>query len=125
MALGTMELMDALMEVVPIVMAPDESERYRLVAEEGARQEMSRKGLQRQVPRRGFRRGEKETKVAIIGHPNVGKSTLLNMLTGSSRAIVSPIAGTTRDAVDELVTKRVRSIASLIRLASAARARRT
>jgi len=45
----------------------------------------------------------KEVKVAIIGHPNVGKSTLLNRLTGTPRAIVSPIPGTTRDAVDEIV----------------------
>ena len=46
-----------------------------------------------------------EIRVAIIGHPNVGKSTLLNQLTGAERAIVSPIPGTTRDAVDEVVER--------------------
>ena len=58
----------------------------------------------------GFPEGEQAApsegiKVAIIGRPNVGKSTLLNALTGQERAIVSPVAGTTRDAVDESVIR--------------------
>jgi GTP-binding protein len=51
-----------------------------------------------------------EIKVAIIGHPNVGKSTLLNKLTGTDRAIVSPIAGTTRDSIDEVIQYKGRKI---------------
>ncbi len=46
---------------------------------------------------------ERRIKVAIIGRPNVGKSTMLNALVGAERAIVSPVAGTTRDAVDETI----------------------
>ena len=46
-----------------------------------------------------------EIRVAIIGKPNVGKSTLLNTLAGAKRAIVSPTPGTTRDAVDLLVER--------------------
>jgi GTP-binding protein len=46
---------------------------------------------------------DEPVKVAIIGRPNVGKSTLLNTLVGQDRAIVSPVAGTTRDAVDQKV----------------------
>ncbi len=42
-------------------------------------------------------------RVAIIGKPNVGKSSLLNRLFGSERAIVSPMAGTTRDALETLI----------------------
>ena len=56
-------------------------------------------------PTTADRQPTSETKIAIIGHPNVGKSTLLNRLTGAERAIVSPIPGTTRDAVDELVQR--------------------
>jgi GTPase len=77
---GVDELLDALLEAVP----------EELAASDKVEEESSATG---------------EIKVAIIGHPNVGKSTLLNRLTGTARAIVSPIPGTTRDVVDEVLER--------------------
>jgi GTP-binding protein len=53
---------------------------------------------------------DESIKIGIVGKPNAGKSTLLNRLVGSERALVSPIPGTTRDAVDTRLTYEGREI---------------
>jgi GTP-binding protein len=66
-------------------------------------------------------------KLAIVGRPNVGKSSVINALTRSKRVVVSPIPGTTRDAVDvpfEVVTDGVRQSYVLIDTAGLRKARR-
>jgi GTP-binding protein len=88
---GVDDLLDAVLEVLPAA-------KTFTTEDAGAPQDSSTSQLPKAEPETPH-----ETKVAIIGHPNVGKSTLLNALTDSDRAIVSPIPGTTRDAVDEIV----------------------
>jgi GTPase len=105
---GVGELLDAIAEAIPEDQAP------RVQGNEGPSQQVGAEPFSAQDGAQGDAKDEnrirthgefeqRETAVAIIGRPNVGKSTLLNALTGTTRSIVSPIAGTTRDAVDEVV----------------------
>jgi GTP-binding protein len=81
---GIDDLIDAIAEIIP---AED-------VAAEGEDDEHEEDG---------------PVRVAIIGRPNVGKSSLLNRLTNEERAVVSPISGTTRDAIDMEILRNERS----------------
>jgi GTPase len=56
-----------------------------------------------ETPKQRFGAERGPHRVALVGKPNVGKSSLLNMLAGQERVLVDPMAGTTRDPVDELI----------------------
>jgi GTPase len=73
---GVDEVIDTIAEIVPAEDAEDEEEE-----------------------------ADSPIRVAIIGRPNVGKSSLLNKLTQEERAVVSPISGTTRDAIDSMIAR--------------------
>ncbi|MBI1842781.1 MAG: ribosome biogenesis GTPase Der [Verrucomicrobia bacterium] len=79
------------------------------------------------IPEEAKPEGEPPLKLAIVGRPNVGKSSIINALTRSERVIVSPIPGTTRDAVDvpfEVDTEGVRQRYILIDTAGMRKNRR-
>jgi GTP-binding protein len=77
--LGTGDLLDALVEVLPGSLVDDEA------------------------PQATEHDGERVFAVALVGRPNVGKSTLFNRLIGEDRSVVHDMPGTTRDAIDTVV----------------------
>jgi GTP-binding protein len=114
--------MEPLMDAATALLPPSE-EVAETVAEEAAPQATADAGdAPPLVPRKAS-----PLKLAIVGRPNVGKSSIINALTHSQRVIVSPIPGTTRDAIDvpfEVETDGVRQKYILIDTAGMRKTRR-
>lgn len=83
---GIEPLVDAAVALLPAEPLPEAAAEGEIGAEEIGGSEPQRK--------------DEPLKIAIVGRPNVGKSSIINALTNSERVVVSPIPGTTRDAVD-------------------------
>jgi GTP-binding protein len=115
---GVPALMQAALAYLPVTTevepeAPSETDEPETMAADGS------------VPDKLKKTGP--LKIAIVGRPNVGKSSIINALTQSVRVIVTPIAGTTRDSIDvpfEVETEGVRSKYILIDTAGMRKARR-
>lgn len=103
---GVDDLLDAILQVIPAVKSSASTTTATATSTATTEDtEGTKEGTGEASPEEAH-----EIRVAIIGHPNVGKSTLLNQLTGVDRAIVSPIAGTTRDSIDEVIQYHGRKI---------------
>ena len=116
---GVAALMDAATAVLPKIEATPEL----VEAETGPEETEAGTG------EKTFRKPKKQgpLKLAIVGRPNVGKSSIINALTKSERVIVTPIAGTTRDSIDvpfEVETEGVRQKYILIDTAGMRKSRR-
>jgi GTP-binding protein len=113
---GMRNLMEAAMKFLP-----KEADTPKLEIEPDIADPVEGEKEQPAEPKRG------PLKLAIVGRPNVGKSSIINALTKSSRVIVSPIPGTTRDSIDvpfEVVTEGVRQQYILIDTAGMRKTRR-
>ena len=115
---GIVKLMDAAYALLP---APEPEEQASIDTENAAPVE-GEAGEEEHKPRM-----QGPLKLAIVGRPNVGKSSIINALTQSTRVIVTPIAGTTRDSIDvpfEVETEGVRQKYILIDTAGMRKTRR-
>jgi len=113
---GIEDLMNAAAAFLPVENPAPEVESSETIPTEGDAPEAKARAPRNTGP----------LKLAIVGRPNVGKSSIINALTNSKRVIVSPIAGTTRDSVDvpfEVETDGVRSKYILIDTAGMRKAR--
>jgi GTPase len=88
---GVGDLLDGILDAIPVRHMPDHSTAEAMAAVEDA-------------PRAHAARTPDEVGIAIVGRPNAGKSSLVNRLLREERMIVSDVPGTTRDAVDTLLT---------------------
>jgi GTP-binding protein len=89
---GTEELLEAIVAAIGLQPAPPPPEFEPFGDEEEEPEEVSE-----------HQRPTGDIRIAIVGRPNVGKSTFVNTLLGKERFVVSDVAGTTRDAIDSLV----------------------
>lgn len=129
---GLEALMNAAASYLPESVATDKADGdspYGLSEEEAAAEEAAaiESASEEAPPKQRFKPRPGPLKLAIVGRPNVGKSSIINALTNSERVIVSPVPGTTRDSVDvpfEVETEGVRSQYVLIDTAGLRKARR-
>ncbi len=119
---GIENLMDAAAVFLPKVEKTEAPVEENAEIVEGEEAEAGATDAEKFIPR-----PKGPLKLAIVGRPNVGKSSIINALTNSVRVIVTPIAGTTRDSIDvpfEVETDGVRSKYILIDTAGMRKARR-
>jgi len=115
---------DALIEAAVEFLPPLSESELASIPSDSDTEESSDADAQKPEPKP---KPEPPIRIAIVGRPNVGKSSLINALTGSARVVVSPIPGTTRDAVDvpfEIDTDGIRQRYVLVDTAGVRKARK-